>query len=66
MGEGLDLAAEYLGQWRDQSLSPVQSSGLPFEQIAQVGFVFNWDVTINRHLSARRTILNQQYQYLPN
>ncbi len=66
LGEGFDLAVEYLGQWRDQSLSAVQASGLSYEQVAQVGFVFNWDATINRHLSARRTILNQQYQYVPN
>ncbi len=66
LGEGFDLAVEYLGQWRDQALSSVQSSGLAFEQIAQMGFVFNWDATFNRHLSPRRTILNQQYQYVPN
>ena len=66
LGDGFDLAVQYLGQWRDQALSAVQSSGLPFEQVGQVGLVFNWDATFNRHLSPRRTILNQQFQYVPN
>lgn len=66
LGEGFDLAVQYQGQWRDQALSGVQASGLTFEQIGQVGFVFNWDATFNRHLSPRRSILNQQYQYVPN
>jgi hypothetical protein len=66
LGEGFDLSAQYQGQWRDQTLSTVQSLGSPFEQIAQVGFIFNWDATFNRHISPRRSILNQQYQYIPN
>jgi hypothetical protein len=66
IGEGFDLVAQYLGQWRDPALSAAQASGLAFEQTGQLGFVFNWDATFNQHLSPRRSILNQQYQYLPN
>lgn len=66
LGEGFQLAGQYQGQWRDQALSQVQANGLPFEQVVQVGFIFNWEATLNRHLSSRRSILNQQFQYIPN
>ena len=66
LGEGFDLVAQYQGQWRDQALISVQSSGLDFEQVGQIGFTFNWDATLNQHISPRRTILNQQHQYIPN
>ncbi len=66
LGEGFDLAIEYLGQWRDEALSRVQSNALAFEQTVHVGFIFNWDATFNQHISPRRSILNQQFQYIPN
>jgi hypothetical protein len=66
LGEGFDLAAQYLGQWKNQALSSVQSNNLAYEQTGQIGFIFNWDATFNRHISPRRSILNQQFQYIPN
>jgi hypothetical protein len=66
LGEGFHLVMQYQGQWRDQALSVVQASGQAFEQLAQVGLILNWEATFNRHLSPRRSILNQQYQYISN
>lgn len=66
LGEGFDFVAQYQGQYRKAALSAVESGSLAFEQTGEVGFTFNWDATINRHLSPRRTLLNQQYQYVPN
>jgi hypothetical protein len=66
LGQGFDFVAQYLGQWRNQTLASVQSSGIRYEQTAEVGFVFSFDATINQHLAPRRSILNQQHQYVPN
>ncbi|MBC7690244.1 MAG: hypothetical protein H7222_00615 [Methylotenera sp.] len=66
LGEGFDFVAQYQGQYRKASLSAAESGSLAFEQTGEVGFSFNWDATFNQHLSPRRTILNQQYQYVPN
>ena len=66
LGQGFDFVTQYLGQWRDHSLAAVQSGAVPFEQTLEIGFVFSFDATINQHLSARRTILNEQHQYVPN
>lgn len=66
LGQGFDIVAQYQGQWRDQALAAVQTKGLGFEQTVEVGFIFSFDSTINAHLTPRRTILNQQHQYVPN
>ncbi len=66
LGQGFDLVIQYLGQWRDSSLATAQEDGLAYQQVAQLGFVFNFDATFNRHISPRRSILNQQFQYIPN
>jgi hypothetical protein len=66
LGQGFDFVAQYLGQWRNQTLASVQSSGIRYEQTFEVGFVFSFDATINQHLAPRRSILNQQHQYVPN
>ncbi|MBS1963233.1 MAG: hypothetical protein JST04_13540 [Bdellovibrionales bacterium] len=66
LGQGFDLVAQYLGQWRGSALAMAQSSDVRYEQTVEVGFVFSFDATINQHLAPRRTILNQQHQYVPN
>ncbi|MBC7386914.1 MAG: hypothetical protein H7301_12235 [Cryobacterium sp.] len=66
LGQGFDLVAQYMGQYRDRALAVAQSSGIAYEQTFEVGFVFNFDTTLNLHLSPRRSILNQQHQYVPN
>ena len=65
LGDGFDLTAQYLSQWRNLALAQIQSPAVSYEQVAQLGFVFNFDTTLNRHLAARRTLLNQQHQYIP-
>jgi hypothetical protein len=66
LGEGFDLISQYQGQWRQRVLAEVQSHGVAYEQVAEVGLVFNFDSIFNQHLSPRRSILNQQHQYVPN
>lgn len=66
LGQGFDLVAQYQGQWRDKKLAAVQTPGNRYEQNLEVGFVFSFEATINQHLAPRRSILNQQHQYVPN
>jgi hypothetical protein len=65
LGQGFDFAVQYQGQWRDRVLAAAQSGGIAYEQVAEAGFTFNFDAVINQHLSPRRSILNQQHQYIP-
>lgn len=66
LGQGFDLVAQYQGQWRDRALADVQSNRMPYEQTLEVGFIFSFDATFNEHLAPRRTLLNQEHQYVPN
>lgn len=66
LGLGFDVVGQYQGQWRDRALADAQSGGLKFEQTVEIGFVFSFESTINSHLTPRRRLLNQQYQYVPN
>lgn len=66
LGQGFDLVAQYQGQWRDRALARVQSSDLAYQQVFEVGFVFNFNATFNPHISPRRSLLNQKHQYIPN
>ena len=66
LGQGFDVVAQYQGQWRDTALASAQSANLGYEQTIELGFVFNFNATINQHLAPRRSILNQQFQYIPN
>ncbi|MFL5814941.1 MAG: hypothetical protein ACJ763_15305 [Bdellovibrionia bacterium] len=65
LGQGFDVVVQYQGQWRGQALASAQSSGIAYEQVAEAGLMFNFDAVINQHLSPRRSILNQQHQYIP-
>jgi hypothetical protein len=66
LGQGFDVVAQYKNQWRDASLAKVQSAGVAIEQVAEIGFIFNFSATVNQHLNPRRSLLNQQHQYIPN
>lgn len=66
LGQGFDLMAQYQGQWRGTKLAAVQSHGLDYEQSFDLGFVFSFDTVFNQHISPRRSLLNQQHQYIPN
>lgn len=66
LGGGFDAVAQYQGQWREKALASVQSAGLEYEYIFELGLSFNFDATLNQHISPRRTLLNQQHQYIPN
>jgi hypothetical protein len=66
LGQGFDVMAQYQGQWRGAKLAAVQSHGLNYEQNVDVGFVFSFDTVFNQHISPRRSLLNQQHQYIPN
>ena len=66
LGQGFDLVAQYQGQWRSSVLANAQSAGLAIEQAGEVGLAFNFDAVLNEHIPPRRTLLNQQHQYLPN
>ena len=66
LGQGFDLVAQYKSQWRDTALARSQSNGLAFEQVGEIGFVFNFGATFNQHIAPRRTLLNQEHQFLLN
>jgi hypothetical protein len=66
LGGGFDFIAQYQGQWRQSALAAVQSNDLSYENIFEIGLSFNFDAIINQHLSPRRSLLNQQHQYIPN
>jgi hypothetical protein len=66
LGQGFDFVAQYLGQWRQSALSTAQANGVGAEQIAEIGFVFGFDALLNQHLSPRRSLLNQQHQFILN
>jgi hypothetical protein len=64
LGSGFDLVAQYTYQHRDAAYAAVYS-GVKDEHSIQVGFVFNFNNTFNKHLGPRRSLLNLQHQYLP-
>jgi hypothetical protein len=66
LGQGFDAIAQYQSQWRSAALATAQSSGLDYEQTFEIGLSFNFDATLNPHLAPRRSLLNQQHQYVPN
>ncbi|QDK38589.1 hypothetical protein [Bdellovibrio sp. NC01] len=66
LGQGFDLAIQYQGQWRSTELAAIQSKGIDYEQSVDVGLVFSFDTIFNQHISPRRSLLNQQHQYIPN
>ncbi len=65
LGQGFDLVTQYQITKRDSALAFVQGDEKT-EQKAEIGFVFSFDATINQHLSPRRSLLNQEHQYVPN
>ncbi len=66
LGQGFDFVGQYKGQWRDSNLAAAQSNGVDFENTVEVGLAFNFDIVFNKHISPRRSLLNQQHQYIPN
>jgi len=66
LGDGFDLVAQYLGQWRNSVLAAAQSTGSSFEQVAQLGFIFNFGTIFNQHLAPRRSLLNEEHHYITN
>jgi len=66
LGQGFSFVLQYQGQWRGRALASAQSDGIAYEQVGEAGLTFNFDAVFNQHLSPRRSILNQQHQYIPN
>jgi hypothetical protein len=66
LGTGFSVVAQYQGQFRGKALAAVQSKSIAFENIFELGMIFNFDAVFNQHISPRRTLLNQQYSYIPN
>jgi hypothetical protein len=66
LGQGFDLVAQIKSEWRSAKLAAFQSAGTGAEQVFEVGLVFNFDAILNQHLSPRRSLLNQQHEYIPN
>lgn len=65
LGNGFDLVLQYQYQNR-QSAYAAAYSGVRDEHSVQVGFVFNFNNTFNKHLGPRRSLLNLQHQYIPD
>ncbi len=65
LGSGFDLVFQYQYQNR-QSAYATAYSGVKDEHSVQVGFVFNFNNTFNKHLGPRRSLLNLQHQYIPD
>lgn len=65
LGEGFDLVAQLLYQHRSTALAAAYG-GARQEQAIQVGLVYNFDATFNKHVGPRRTLANLRHQYIPN
>ena len=65
LGSGFDLVMQYQYQNR-QAAYAAAYSGVKDEHSVQVGFVFNFNNTFNKHLGPRRSLLNLQHQYVPD
>ena len=65
LGSGFDLVMQYQYQNR-QAAYAAAYSGVRDEHSVQVGFVFNFNNTFNKHLGPRRSLLNLQHQYVPD
>jgi hypothetical protein len=63
LGQGFDLVSQYAWEHRDEALAAV--AGGRNEHRVEFGFVFNFQSTINKHISPRRTLLNTRHQYIP-
>ncbi len=66
LGQGFDLIGQFQGQSRSSSLAAYQSPGVGFENTIEVGLAFNFDALFNKHINSRRSLLNQEHQYVPN
>ncbi len=66
LGQGFDLIGQFQGQSRSPSLAAYQSPGVSFENTIEVGLAFNFDALFNKHINPRRSLLNQEHQYIPN
>jgi hypothetical protein len=66
LGRGFDVVVQYLGQWRARALEAVESPGTSYEQSGEVGIVFNFEATINSHVTPRRRLLNMEHGYVAN
>ena len=65
LGSGFDLVLQYQYQHRSANYAAVYS-GVRDEHSIQLGFVFNFNNTFNKHLGPRRSLLNLQHQYIPD
>jgi hypothetical protein len=65
LGSGFDLVLEYTYQHRQPAYAAVYGDARD-EHSIQVGFVFNFNNTFNKHLGPRRSLLNLQHQYIPD
>jgi hypothetical protein len=66
LGQGFDLVSQFQGQTRSSNLSAFQTPGVNFENTIEIGLAFNFDALFNKHINPRRSLLNQQHQYVPN
>lgn len=65
LGSGFDVVVQYQYQNR-QSAYANAYNGVKDEHSIQVGFIFNFNNTFNKHLGPRRSLLNLQHQYVPD
>ena len=66
LGQGFDLIGQFQGQSRSSALASYQTPGVNFENTVEVGLAFNFDALFNKHINPRRSLLNQNHQYVPN
>lgn len=66
LGQGFNFVTQYMAQWRSQKLAQVQTNGETFQNSVEIGLAFGFDAIFNKHLNPRRSLLNQQHQYIPN
>lgn len=65
LGSGFDLVFQYQYQNRQPAYA-TPYNGVRDEHSVQIGFVFNFNQTFNKHLGPRRSLLNLQHQYIPD
>jgi hypothetical protein len=65
LGAGFDAVGQLQYQRRNAGLAPAYG-GAREDRAIQVGFVFNFDATVNPQVGPRRSLLNLQHTYIPN
>lgn len=64
LGDGFDVVAQYKREMRHSALASVYN-GVNHEDALELGLLFNFNTSLNRHLLPRRNLLRMENNYVP-